>query len=52
MVFYSDALVRWFVGWIEGDHAFFSFAYQICAKEIDASQTVPRVKELLSKQLL
>jgi beta-lactamase class D len=39
--------IRWFVGWIENDHAFFPFAYQMREKEVDVSQTVPRVKQLL-----
>jgi beta-lactamase class D len=39
--------VRWFVGWIENDHAFFPFAYLITEKEIDIGQTIPRVKQLL-----
>jgi beta-lactamase class D len=47
-----DVKVRWFVGWIESDHAFFPFAYQMQENEIDAGQTVPRVKELLSQQSL
>jgi beta-lactamase class D len=39
--------VRWFVGWIEKNHTFFPFAYQMREKISDVSQTVPRVKELL-----
>jgi beta-lactamase class D len=55
LAFRSDVLdvkVRWVVGWIERADAFFPFAYQMQEKEIDADQTVPRVKELLSQQLL
>lgn len=43
----SNLKVRWFVGWIENDRTFFPFAYQMREKEIDISQTVPRVKQLL-----
>ena len=39
--------VRWFVGWIENDHAFFPFAYQMREKEINVGLAVPRVKQLL-----
>lgn len=39
--------VIWFVGWIENDHSFFPFAYQMREKEIDVTQTIPRVKQLL-----
>jgi len=41
--------VRWFVGWVENDHHFFPFAYQMREKEIDIVQTVPRVKQLLEE---
>lgn len=41
--------VRWFVGWIENDHFFFPFAYQMREKEVDVMQTVPRVKQLLEE---
>jgi beta-lactamase class D len=34
--------IRWFIGWIEKDCAFFPFAYQMPEKEVDNSQTVPR----------
>lgn len=43
----SNLKIRWFVGWIENDCAFFPFAYQMREKEADVSQTVPRVKQLL-----
>lgn len=49
-IFGQDGLnlkVRWFVGWLENDRAFFPFAYQMRDKEIDVSQAVPRVKQLL-----
>lgn len=39
--------VRWFVGWIEKDQLFFPFAYQLRDIDIDITQTVPRVKQLL-----
>lgn len=39
--------VRWFVGWIEKGGVFFPFAYQMREKEIDLTQAVPRVKQLL-----
>ena len=39
--------VRWFVGWIEKDQIFFPFAYQLRKEEVDFSQIVPRVKQLL-----
>jgi beta-lactamase class D len=41
--------IRWFVGWIENNNSFFPFAYQMREKEIDVSQTVPRVKQLLEE---
>lgn len=48
---YKDFRVRWFVGWIEKDDAFFPFAYQIRAKQIDNSQTVIRAKQLMEESL-
>lgn len=39
--------IGWFVGWIENEHAFFPFAYQIRDRDIALSQRVPRVKQLL-----
>lgn len=41
--------VRWFVGWVEKERAFFPFAYQMRAREVDASETIPRVKSLLEE---
>jgi beta-lactamase class D len=43
----NNLKVRWFVGWIENSHSFFPFAYQMLEKEIDVTQTIPRVKQLL-----
>lgn len=43
----TNVKVRWFVGWIENDHKFFAFAYQLRDQEIEMSQTIPRVKQLL-----
>jgi beta-lactamase class D len=37
----------WFVGWIEKDHNFFPFAYNIRETEVDPAQRIPRVKQLL-----
>lgn len=39
--------VIWFVGWIEKDHAFFPFAYNIRDRMIPSGQSIPRVKQLL-----
>lgn len=39
----------WFVGWIEKDHLFFPFAYNIRDIKINTSQRVPRVKKLLKE---
>lgn len=39
--------VGWFVGWIEKDHTFFPFAYNIQEKTINLAQRIPRVKQLL-----
>ncbi len=41
--------VRWFVGWIEKDDAFFPFAYSLRASEVDCALTIPRVKKLLAE---
>ena len=43
--------VRWFVGWIERKNQVFPFAYQFVEKNVDASQTLPRVKQLIQKSL-
>jgi beta-lactamase class D len=43
----SSLEVRWFVGWIENNRSFFPFAYQMREKEIDVTQTIPRVKQLI-----
>ncbi len=40
--------IRWFVGWIEKDHHFFPFAYNLRSKEIDCNLTIPRVKQLIT----
>lgn len=39
--------VVWFVGWIEKDHTFFPFAYNIRERQIIPGQSIPRVKQLL-----
>ena len=39
----------WFVGWIEKDQAFYSFAYLIRDKKINLDQRIPRVKQLLAE---
>lgn len=39
----------WFVGWIEKDQIFYSFAYLIHQKRINLDQRIPRVKELLAE---
>lgn len=44
--------VRWFVGWVQNDQSFFPFAYLLQEYEIDAFQTVPRVKQLLEESNL
>lgn len=44
--------VRWFVGWVENGQSFFPFAYLLQEHEIDALQTVPRVKQLLEESNL
>lgn len=41
--------LRWFVGWIEHNNDFLPFAYNIRANQIDISQTIPRVKQLVIK---
>lgn len=41
--------VRWFVGWVENDHAFFPFAYQMRDNKIDIIPMVPKVKPLLEE---
>jgi len=43
----SAGSIRWFVGWVEKEDAFFPFAYVLCEKEVDVTLTIPRVKELL-----
>ena len=43
----DDQQIGWFVGWIEKDHEFFPFAYQIRDVEINLDQRIPRAKELL-----
>ena len=43
--------VKWFVGWIENGNTCFPFAYQMRAKGVDVTQTVPRVKQLLVEQI-
>lgn len=50
--FGKDLKVRWFVGWVENDQNFFPFAYLLQECEIDALQTVPRVKQLLEESKL
>lgn len=42
----------WFVGWIEKNDQFFSFAYLIRDKKIDLDQRIPRVVQLLDKYSL
>ena len=37
----------WFIGWIEKDHSFFPFAYNIREEKIHRAQRIPRVKQLL-----
>jgi len=44
--------IRWFVGWIEKDQSFFPFAYQMCAKELNVKQTIPRVRSLLEESCI
>lgn len=44
--------VRWFVGWVEKGENFFPFSYLLQEHEIDALQTVPRVKQLLEESNL
>lgn len=41
--------VRWFVGWVENDHTFFPFAYQMRDKEINIIQMLPKVRPLLEE---
>jgi len=48
----KDLKVRWFVGWIESGQNFFPFAYLLQEYEIDALQTVQRVKQLLEESNL
>lgn len=43
--------VRWFVGWVESSQSFFPFAYLLQEYEIDALQTIPRVKQLLEESI-
>lgn len=47
----TQLYVRWFIGWIENDLVFFPFAYQMRAREIDVSQVIPRVKQLLFENI-
>lgn len=37
----------WFVGWIEKEDSFFTFAYLIRERKINLDQRIPRVKQLL-----
>lgn len=39
--------VVWFVGWVEKDHTFFPFAYNVREIKIPPGQSIPRVKQLL-----
>lgn len=39
--------VVWFVGWVEKDHVFFPFAYNIRDIKIPPGLSIPRVKQLL-----
>lgn len=40
--------IGWFVGWVEKDHDFFPFAYNIREeKKINLAKRIPRVKQLL-----
>ncbi|MGL5264244.1 MAG: penicillin-binding transpeptidase domain-containing protein [Candidatus Rhabdochlamydia sp.] len=39
--------IGWFVGWIEKDHNFFPFAYNIREGKINLAQRIPRAKQLL-----
>lgn len=48
----KELQVSWFVGWLETPTNFFPFAYQLRDEEISASQTVPRVKQLLRELIL
>lgn len=41
--------MRWFVGWVEQEDNLLIFAYNIRSPKIDLSQTIPRVKQLLSQ---
>jgi len=41
--------VGWFVGWVERDHTFFPFAYNIRERKINLAQRIPRVKQLLAE---
>jgi len=40
--------VGWFVGWVEKEEKLLIFAYNIIENNIDPSQRIPRVKELLA----
>lgn len=48
----KEAQIGWFVGWIENEHTFYSFAYNLRGDEIPLSQRISRVKELLAESIL
>lgn len=39
----------WFVGWVEKENSFFTFAYNVRDEKINLSQRIPRVKQLLAE---
>lgn len=44
---HQDLEVAWVVGWVENNHSFFPFAYNILGEKINLPQRIPRVKQLL-----
>ncbi len=41
--------IGWFIGWVERDGYYFTFAYNIRDREIDPAQRIPRVKKLIEE---
>lgn len=45
----KEGILGWFVGWIEKENCTYVFSYNIQGQNIDISQRIPRVKELLQQ---
>jgi len=45
----GDLAIGWFVGWVEKEHMFFPFAYNLCERQVDPSLRILRVKRLLQE---